>query len=220
MFFCDTLRDKCANALHNTRKAMAAASQFFYYAMLGPKDQAWSLGAWSVGFLSIFLQDNDLANVDASPLSKCLSWMGSCWNQMMLVPPSKAQTQQTVIYEYRLGYLRRRKNSGRNASHTQTTSILVQFTARAVGKLDPKTAWKRAKTWKNKTNKNMKKRCKNMENTQKTWQKTWKTWKKHEKNHAKTWKTWNKHEKTWKKQCSSKHYNPAKTLITIKMQGK
>ena len=45
MSFCDTLRDKCANALHNTRKAMAAASQFFYYAMLGPKDQAWSLGA-------------------------------------------------------------------------------------------------------------------------------------------------------------------------------
>ena len=65
----------------------------------------------------------------------------------------------------------------------------------------------------------MKKRCKNMENIKKNdknmknLKKTWKEPCKNMENMKQTWKN-------MKKQCSSKHYNPAKTLITIKTQGK
>ena len=94
----------------------------FFYAMLGPKDQAWSLGAWSVGFLSIFLQGNDPANVDASPLSKCLSWMGSCWDNDAGTTKQSSNPANGNLW-VQAGLPSTKKNSGRNASHTQTTNI-------------------------------------------------------------------------------------------------
>ena len=81
----------------------------------------------------------------------------------------------------------------------------------------------RSVNWTLKRHESVLKHEKNKQKHEKTMQKHGKHSKnmtKNMKNLKKTWKEPCKNMENMKKQCSSKRYNPAKTLLTIKMQGK